>query len=118
MRKIIASFLIASAAMVGVADATPTLGASSHRLGGEMSGKYAAQEEKAASFLEGFLEVLTFDISANAMPIAERRSLDKKTGHDECNQAGEGNAEVAQAEPESSSEKVKHPNLEPMFLAF
>jgi hypothetical protein len=118
MRKNIAIVLSASAVLLGAAQAAPTFGASSHHLGGERAGKYATQETETATFLEVFLGVLTFDLSAKATPIAERRTVDEKARAAECEQAKKDNAEIAQAEPETNGDKAKHPNLEPMFLAF
>ncbi len=119
MRKAILILTTASAALIGVAHATPTFGASSHRLGGEASGSYAATEKEATSLIEVFLGVISFDFSAKVTPVADRSSVEDARSAEECKKAKSENTEVAQAgDKATGSDKNKHPALEPMYLAF
>ncbi|MEZ5895863.1 MAG: hypothetical protein R3C40_10890 [Parvularculaceae bacterium] len=118
MRKAILILTSASAALIGVAHATPTMGAASHRLGGEAAGSYAPKEKEATSLIEVFLGVISFDFSAKATPVADRNSVEKTSKAKECKQSKSENTEVAQAESKAGSDKTKGLALEPMYLAF
>ena len=118
MRHYLAAFVIASALSLGVAQAAPGFGASSHRLGGG-AGAEKAERRQPLSLFESILALAGIDLSLAIEPIASETIADRSRSK-ECDQAK--NTEVAKADakesPDGSSPRGRTRTGEPIYLAF
>lgn len=116
MRNRLTAFVLASALTFGAAEAAPSFGSSSQRLGGGA----AAHEGDAPTLIEIVLGLVGFDFAATIEPVAGERFGDRAGKAKECEQSKK--TEVAKAEPKESggatTAKARPKSGEPVYLAF
>lgn len=117
MRHYLKAVVLASALSMGVAQAAPVFGASSHRLGG---GSEKAESRKPLSLFEAVLALAGIDLAASIEPIASDAVADRAGKTKECDQSKK--TEVAKAETKETadggSSKGRTRTGEPIYLAF
>jgi hypothetical protein len=111
--------VLATVMMTGAAQAAPSFGASSHRLGGS-AGEPSKSERTSLSLVEMVIGLIGFDLSASVEPVVGETLNDSARKSKTCDQAKE--TEVAKAETkngsDSSSSKGRAKPGEPVYLAF
>lgn len=116
------AFAFSTALMFGVAQAAPSFGSSSHRLGGDDSrtSKAARKDERPLSLLEMALSVAGVKLTTSVEPVAGERSARGTKPAKQCDKAE--TTEVAKADTkdggEGGSTKARARSGEPVYLAF
>jgi len=116
------AFALLAVLSIGAAQAAPSFGASSHRLGGDesTSARAATKDERPLSLLEMALSLAGVKLSTGVEPVVGDRVVRGANKSKECDNAEA--AEVAKAEPEDGGEgatsKGRARSGEPVYLAF
>lgn len=116
------AFAFSTALMFGVAQAAPSFGSSSHRLGGDDSGSARAtrKDERPLSLFEMALSIAGVKLTTSVEPVVGEASARGTKPAKECEKAKA--TEVAKADSkdggEGGSSKGRARSGEPVYLAF
>ena len=116
------AFAFSTALMFGVAQAAPSFGSSSHRLGGDdsASSRAARKDERPLSLFEMALSIAGVKLTTSIEPVVAEGSARGTKPAKQCDKAE--TTEVAKADSkdggEGGSTKARVRSGEPVYLAF
>lgn len=122
MRNYLTAFAATAIFSIGAAQAAPSFGPSSHRLGGDdnRSAKAARNDERPLSLFEMALSMVGVKLTTSVKPVVGETTARSVEKGKECDKAE--TTEVAKAETkdggESAASKGRARPSEPVYLAF
>lgn len=122
MRNYLSALVFTAVFSIGAAQAAPSFGPSSHRLGGDdsRSAKAAKNDERPLSLFEMALSIVGVKLATSVEPVVGERIARSGEKSKECDKAE--TTEVAKAEPKDGGEgagsKGRARPGEPVYLAF